>query len=130
TFTATTNQAPKVATADWAEWSKAEPYQLAWKLKAAGVKTPKIQVDEVFCEGSWHAPEIKISELNGRLYRGGLQMNGQLNVATRKATAKSSFDFDVQKISPFLTPFGQRWIAKYSWEKPPKVNGELSVILP
>ena len=130
TFTASTNPAPKIATEDWAEWCKAEPYQLAWSLKAVGVKTPKIQVDEVFCEGSWLAPEIKISALNGRLYQGGLQMTGQLDVATRKASAKSSFDFDVQKISPFLTPFGQRWIAKYTWEKPPKVNGELSVVLP
>lgn len=129
-FTAATNTNPKLAAESWATWAKAEPFHLTWEMRAAGVETPKIKVEKVSLVGSWLAPDLKISALDGQLYEGGIQLTGKLNVATREASAKSSLDFDVKKVSPFLTPFGQRWIAKYSWEKPPNVEGEVRVVLP
>ncbi len=129
-FAAATNTNPKLADESWAAWAKAEPFHLTWEMRAAGVETPKIKVEKVSLVGSWLAPDLKISALDGQLYSGGIQLTGQLNVATREASAKSSLDFDVQKISPFLTPFGQRWLAKYSWETPPDVEGEVRAVLP
>lgn len=129
-FAAATNTAPKIAQESWATWAKAEPFHLTWEAHLTELETPKIKVEKAFCAGSWVAPELNVSALNAELYRGGIQLSGALNVVTREASAKSSSDFDVLKVSPFLTPFGQRWLAKYTWEQPPKVDGSLRVVLP
>ena len=129
-FSAATNSALKVADESWAAWSKAEPFLLNWEAQLLKVETPKLKMENFSCAGNWRAPDLQISNLVAELYGGGLSATGGLNVATRKANAKGSSNFDVQKISPLLTPFGQRWIAKYTWETPPELNGDLRVILP
>lgn len=130
TFSAATNSSPKIADESWGAWRHAEPFLLDWEGHFSKIETPKLQIEKFSCAGTWSAPDLRISDLNAELYGGEVAAKGFLNVATREAGAKASSDFDVQKISPLLTPFGQRWIGKYSWEKSPKVNGELHVVLP
>ncbi len=129
-FAGATNTSPKIAENNWGAWSKAEPFHFTWETRLAEVESPKIKMEKVFCSGSWLAPELIVSKLEAQLFEGGIQLAGKLNVATRAANAKIISDFDPQKVSPFLTPFGQRWIAKYTWETPPKVEGNLRVVLP
>ncbi len=129
-FTAATNTAPKQADDSWATWRYAEPFLLNWESRLSKVEMPDLRVEKLFSSGSWRAPTLVISNLNGLLSRGGIQATGQLNVATREASAKTSADFDMHQIAPLLSPFAQRWLGKYTWEKPPKVQGELRVVLP
>ncbi len=129
-FSAATNTAPKRADETWAGWQKAEPFLGHWEMRLIGIETPRLQIEKLSSAGSWLAPELRIADLNAELFEGEIAAKGILNVATREAGVKGSSDFDVQKISPLLTPFGQRWLAKYTWEKPPQLGGELHVILP
>ncbi|MEO5802741.1 MAG: hypothetical protein ABIR24_04365 [Verrucomicrobiota bacterium] len=129
-FSVATNSASKIADKSWAAWGRAEPFLLDWEGCFAGIETPKLKIEKVLCAGTWCAPELQLSSFEAELYGGGLVTTGRLNIATREANVKGSSDFDVQKISPLLTPFGQRWIAKYTWEKPPALGGDLHVTLP
>ncbi len=129
-FSGSTNSAEKIGDATWAAWRKAEPFLLNWDAQLSDILSPKLQIAKAVCAGTWRAPDLTVSRLEAELYDGEMKMSGLVNVATRAARLQGSSNFDVLKISPLLTPFGQEWLSQFSWEKPPQVAGELSVILP
>jgi len=118
------------ADASWGAWAKFEPFTFSWQAEARNLKTPKVEVESANCSGQWRAPQLLIQELHANLYDGQLSATAQLDLPTRELRASGSCDFDPHKISPLLTPAGQHWIAQYGWEKPPKVEGALHLILP
>ncbi|MEP6662702.1 MAG: AsmA-like C-terminal region-containing protein [Verrucomicrobiota bacterium] len=129
-FEAQTNTSAKTSDASWGAWSKAEPFLFNWTGVFTRVQTPKIFLEKLSLAGAWHAPELQISDLQAELYDGGLQATGKLNIATREASLQGSADFDAQQIKSLLTPYGQDWLEKFTWEKPPKLNGSLTAVLP
>jgi len=130
TFTAATNTAAKRSDESWAFWRDAEPFSLNWESRFSKVETPEIKMDKLSSAGSWRAPTLVISNLDARLYSGGIQSAGQLNVATREADVKLSSNFDVRKVSHLLSPDAQRWLGEVTWAEPPKLQGSMNVILP
>jgi hypothetical protein len=114
----------------WAWWTNLAPYPIDLELSAAGVHSPKLDVDEVLCSGQWRGPDLSVEKLSAKLYGGKLDASAKLNVATRETTFKVASDFDGQKISPLLTPFAREWLANYSWKSPPQIVGEGALILP
>lgn len=116
--------------ARWAWWTNLAAFPLELQCDVAGVHSPKLDVDEVHCSAQWHGPDLSIDKLAAKLYRGTLEANAKLNVATRQATFKVTSDFDAQKVSPLLTPKAQEWLANYSWNYPPHVESQGAVILP
>ena len=129
-FSGSTNSAEKSGDATWAAWQRAEPFLLNWDAELSDIVTPKLKILKAACVGTWKAPELKVSRLEARLYGGELKAVGELNVATRAASLQGTSSFEVLKISPLLTPFGQEWLDQFSWDLPPQLSGELSVILP
>jgi len=114
----------------WAWWAKFEPYAIDWQLQLEGVEAQEIAVNELFCAGAWRAPELAVTNLHARLYQGDLDATVDLNVATRAASYHGSSDFEVKGVLPLLTEAGQRWLQQFTWEKPPKLVAEGSVVLP
>lgn len=129
-FSGSSHSAEKTGDATWAAWQRAEPFQLNWVAELADILTPKLQISKAACVGTWKAPVLKVTRLEARLYGGELKAAGELNVATRAARLQGTTSFEVLKISPLLTPFGQEWLDQFSWDRPPQLSGELSVILP
>ncbi len=122
--------APPQADESWAWWAKLEPYALDWDAHASGVQSRGVEADEIACGGSWRAPELTITNLHAELNQQHLDVRAGLDVATRALDLSLSSDVDPHKISPLLGEGAQRWLAPCSWEKPPELKGEVSLVLP
>lgn len=116
--------------ASWAWWAKFAPYSLDLDCHVLGLNSPKLTTQEIFCSAQWRAPELTVTKLSSRLYGGQLDATAGLDVTTRKLVFNASSDFDAQKISPLLTPGAQDWLANYSWNKPPHLKADGSLVLP
>ncbi len=114
----------------WAWWSKLAPYPVDLEGTVTEVHWPKFDADEIHFAGQWNAPELNVQKLSAKLYGGKLDAGARLNVATRDVTFNAATDFDGRKIGPLLTAQARRWLAQYSWDKPPRVKATGSLVLP
>jgi hypothetical protein len=116
--------------ADWGWWTNIESYAFAWHGRLLQLHSTKIEADELACGGEWHAPQLTVTNLQGRLYGGQLAAHAQLDVATRALSASCASDFDIHRIGPLLTEGGRRWLDDYAWETPPRLQADISLVLP
>lgn len=125
---------PATATAradeSWAWWAKLEPYALDWDGGVRGLQSRGLEVEDIACGGGWRAPELAITNLHAELYQRHLDVRAVLDVATRAFNFNLASDVDPHKVAPALTEGAQRWLAAYSWEQPPELKGEVSLVLP
>ncbi len=115
---------------NWAWWTNIEPYLLDWQCRLSDLRSSKLQAEAVACDGSWRAPELQIVNLHAGLYQGNLDGSAGLDVATRVLNGVLASDFDPHKASPLLTQAAQHWLAQFSWEQPPHLKAEISLVLP
>jgi len=114
----------------WARWNQIKPLGLDWQVHATNISTPKLKLDRVTLEGGWHAPRLMINKLEAVMYRGHLNLDGILNVASREVQTHAAVDFDPHQIAPLLTGPAQHWISLYDWEAPPRLRAGLRFLLP
>ena len=124
-----TNQ-PPLASKSRALWSRLEPYWLDWQCRLVQIQSTEVDAAELLCAGRWRAPELTVTNLHAKLYQGKLDVRAALNIATRVASFHIASDFDAHRIAPLLTKEAQRWIGQFSWETPPRLEGQGFLILP
>ncbi len=116
--------------ASWAWWTNLAPYSLDYECQLADVKTPRLDAEKIVFAGQWRAPELTATNLNARLYDGGLLAHAKLDVASREFRFGCSSDFDPHKIAPLLTEMARNWLSQFSWAKPPVLHADGSLVLP
>ena len=124
-----TDARPEV-NSSWGFWTNAAPFNLDWQTQLETVTAPGFILDQLRMTGQWRPPVLSISELRGQLYGGGFELVAELNVASRVAQARSTTDFDLHRISPFLSPNGQKWLNQYGWVEAPRVEIKAQAVLP
>ena len=122
--------APSRADASWAGWSWFEPYILDWDAHVTDVRSSKLAAQEITGGGSWRAPELILTNLVARLDQRRLAGHAALDVATRALTLNFLSNLDPPRIAPLLFEGAERWLAPFSWEQPPELHGEISLLLP
>jgi hypothetical protein len=122
--------AARHADASWAGWAWLEPYILDWDARLTEVRSPELAAQEVTGGGSWHAPDLLLTNLVARLEQRQLAAYSALNVATRILKLKFSSDLDPHALAPLLAQSAAAWLAPFTWEQPPEINGALSLALP
>ncbi len=118
------------ANASWGWWTNLAPYALTWEGHLTGLRSTKLEASEVSCAGQWTAPDLHATQLSARLYGGKLDAEARLSAATREFSFAGSSDFDLQRISGLLTEKSRNWLSQYSWEKPPTLQAEGSLVMP
>ena len=111
-------------------WTNLQPFMLEWQCQATELASPKLDAEEIDLGGNWCAPELTITNLHAKLYQGEVDLRLALNVSTRLLEASAASRVDPHKFSPLLTEGGRRWLANYSWDNLPELNGAASVVLP
>lgn len=117
-------------TPDLAWWTNVEPYALAWYCRLAQPRAPNFQADELTTGGTWHAPLLAVTNLQARLYAGTFSAQASLNVVTRALRASLASDFDPHRIAPLLPGSARRFLGELTWEKAPRLQAELALVLP
>jgi hypothetical protein len=118
------------ADASWAGWGWLEPYILDWGAEVRTLRTSQLAAQELTGGGSWRAPDLILTNLVARLDQRQLVAHSSLNVATRKLRLGFSSNLDPHTLGPRLIPGSERILAPFSWEQPPQLNGEISLVLP
>ncbi|MFL3665279.1 MAG: hypothetical protein ACJ06V_01710, partial [Verrucomicrobiota bacterium] len=124
-------ESPPETVEGWAYWSKLAPYVADFRGLVSGITGEKgLAIREVSLAGVWQAPRLSLSQLDAKLYDGGVSGSAELNVATRLATASSRVNFSLHNVSDLLTPKAQRWLNQYQWSEAPVVTGTVRARLP
>ena len=124
-------ESPPETVEGWAYWSKLAPYVADFRGLASGITGEKgLAIREVSLAGVWRAPRLSLSQLEAKLYDGGVSGSAELNVATRLATASSRVNFSLHNVSDLLTPKAQRWLKQFQWSEAPVVTGTVRATLP
>jgi hypothetical protein len=114
----------------WGWWTNLQPFVLQWAGRLSGLRSPQLEASEVSGGGNWSAPRLALTNLHAGLYRGRLDARASLDVATRVLQASLASDFDAQRLAPLLPESAQRWLGQFEYDSPPRVNGDLALVLP
>ncbi len=111
-------------------WKTFHPYATHWYMSFGALRALSLQAEKVSCEGDWTMPELNIVSLKANLYGGSVDARTTLDVVTREASFEATTDFDLQKLSPFLTEKSREWLAKFAWNEPPQLQAAGALVLP
>ena len=114
----------------WAWWAGLAPYPLQWQLQAKDFEREGLHVASMSGTGRWRAPELTLTNLHAELYDRNLLLNADLDVATRKLQTHVVCDVDPHKVEHVLTKMARQWLAQFTWNTPPRVDGTLALVLP
>jgi hypothetical protein len=114
----------------WGLWTNLHPYELGFELSAEALRLSEHEARELQCGGQGVAPKLLVTTLHARLGEGLLDGQTEVDVDTRNAKARIATDWDAHKIASLLPPAARRWLGRFGWEKPPQVQGDLSLTLP
>lgn len=124
------SQAATNANPSWAYWGKLAPFKLDWDLSLSNIQSTNIIVEQLRVAGKWAAPKLQISQVHGELYGGRLDVDAELDIATRRVRSNAQLSFDVHRVSALLNANGQKWLKQYGWEQPPAVQAQAEATLP
>jgi hypothetical protein len=128
--------APAAATAaaaanpDWAWWAELAPWVFDWEAELDEVRSPRLQLERFHGAGRWSAPRLVATNLHARLHGGRIDARADLDVATRETTTAGSLDFDVKRLRHLLTEQRARWLDRFQWQRPPRVEAAAAATLP
>ena len=118
------------ADASWGWWTNIQPYLLDWEAELNDVQSPRTVADRIVGQGQWRAPDLVVTNLHADLYQGTLDIHAELNVATRAAHGSLASTVDPHRIAPLLFDEEPKWLTACSWEKPPELKADASLVLP
>jgi hypothetical protein len=130
-----TRLAPTPPTAEqgdesWGWWEKLDIYPLDWVCVMSELESPKLPVKQISCSGSWRAPALTITNMRAAFENGNMDLEGVLDVATRRLKASFASDVDPHALEPVLDDAARDWLTSVSWDKAPRIRAEASLVLP
>jgi hypothetical protein len=115
---------------NWGWWTNLQPYLLNCQCQLKGVTVSNLIVDGASFEANWHSPKLAITNLEVQLYDGSLKAQTDLDVSNRAFNLTIFSNVDPKKLMPIVPAEARQWLDQFSWSKPPRVNGEISLVLP
>lgn len=106
------------------------PVGLRWRCSLEELEVATLRSQEVELMGQWRFPLVDLSHARGKLNRGELSAQLQLNVSNRLVMATVTNTTDVHLLGPMLGTNAIRWLSQYGWKQPPWVRAEASILLP
>ena len=106
----------------WGAWKFLEPYIFDFQLAVSDVDAQEVQVESAKLKGNWKAPRFELQQLTGRLYDGGMDLSGDIDVLTRRIGFEAVTDWDFHALDhKWSERFGE-WFADYQWGEAPHVE--------
>jgi hypothetical protein len=118
------------ADAPWSFKDVLHRWALDCQADLAGVATPDVQLDRLACAALWRAPELILTNLEASLYGGSLSGRARFNADSRELDAGAAFDFEAHRLAHLLPPLLQTRLNEMQWQRPPRANFQVRLILP
>ena len=114
----------------WGWWTNLAPYLLNCQCRLTQLEVSNLLAGAVTLEASWHPPSLVITNLALQLYDGQFKARADLDVASRALALSLASDFNPQRIATVLPAGAQHWLDQISWKRPPRLKGDLVLVLP
>jgi len=114
----------------WAWWTNLHPYSLSWECLVSEVHSTELSSRRIALAGDWRAPNLNLTNLDIAFDDGGASVQAHLEVISRRLEAAIQSNFDPHKLRAFLPEASWPWLDQFSWDAPPKLGGQIEVILP
>ncbi|MGH7972275.1 MAG: hypothetical protein ACREIC_26485, partial [Limisphaerales bacterium] len=114
----------------WSWWTNLESYAIEAGIRMAKLRTHELQAERASCDLAWRAPELSVTNIAAHLAGGELNAGARLNVATRALRLALASTFDPRGITPALPEAGRRWLGQFEWDKAPRLDGKIALVLP
>jgi hypothetical protein len=111
-------------------WTNLEAYALEWQGNLTNLHSAKLDVQEVAAGGTWRAPLLEITNLVAKIYDAPFSARATLDVVQRALAVKLASELDPQNLQQLLPESGRRWLEQFTWDAPPRLAGDISLILP
>ena len=111
-------------------WTNLAPFEIAWTVRAAEVRSKKVNAEMLEVAGGWHAPALAVTKLSVQLGGGQLDAAAGLDVATRVVTFTNGSAFDLHAVAAVLTEKARERLAEIAWTQPPELRASGSLTLP
>ncbi len=118
------------AAASWGLWRPIEPFALEADVKLENLRAEKLEVEKILTKVRWRSPELTMETLDAALYGGTVAVTGRVDVASRQVAAYVRSDFDLHRLEPLLGTNMAKWLAPFTWEKPPRIQVQVQLKLP
>ncbi|MBM3822832.1 MAG: hypothetical protein FJ404_08110 [Verrucomicrobia bacterium] len=113
-----------------AYWDALRSWKLGAELDWDRIQQTQLTVDRGRAELEWDGERLSVKRLEAGMREGSVEASLELEPRHRRLTARAQSSFDLHQIAPLLTENSRRWIGQFSWQVPPFVQGEMSVVLP
>jgi hypothetical protein len=122
--------APAIGDSAWGFWTNLQPFRLAWTARGTDLRSGKLDVGAVECDGIWSAPALAVTKLSARLGGGWLEAAAKLDVATRELSFTNNSSFDLHAVATLLTGKTRERLAEIAWTRPPQLRASGALVLP
>jgi len=114
-------------------WRWFVPWRMEFivEVKDLDLFKPVFNTEEAELQVVWDAPKFEIMSFCSKLYNGALELNGGLDIVTRRAMASARMTCDAHKAENLLDAAGRKWLGQFGWrsEEPPLVTADAQVLL-
>ncbi len=111
-------------------WTNLHPFIINGRFDIGRARYGDFGVDKLLVSADWSWPRVEVMDLTGTLYKGNINAQGFLDIATRELALNAKSSFDALQVSTLLPRPGKRFLSKWTWEQPPMAEGRIRVILP
>jgi hypothetical protein len=111
-------------------WTRAEKISGDVVAQLTAVNTRGVELTNILLSAAWQPPLLTLREMTAVLSGGELRGGAQLDRSTRRFSGEIESDFDPKAAAALLTTNGARWLAQFTWEKPPKLLATAHATLP
>jgi hypothetical protein len=111
-------------------WTNLAPYTATWNGDATGVRSPRLDLDDLAAGGRWSLPDLQVTQLVARISNGRFAGQARLDAATRRLQFGGASDLDLRKLALFLPPEHQNTPSEFTWDRPPALQVDGALILP
>ncbi len=111
-------------------WSRLDRVRADLLVKLDAVNTHGLDVKTVSFHADWRAPSLSLRNLHGELSAGEFAGSAALDTQSRQLDVMAKSTIDPHGIAPLLGTNAQKWLAQFTWQKPPLLNTSARVTLP
>ena len=111
----------------WTERMENLPFEAMATL--TNIHSPNITAENVSLRLDKGSRDLRLKS-SGGISGGEFNFDGQLDLLSREMFFLVSSDVDPQQISLLLSTNSQRWLARYSFQSPPKLQAQGRLVLP
>ncbi|HMJ89693.1 MAG TPA: AsmA-like C-terminal region-containing protein, partial [Candidatus Acidoferrum sp.] len=123
-------EAMEFANTNLSWWTRLDRVRAGLNVRTSDVHASRLDMKQLVFVADWRAPLLSLRDVRSMLYDGTVEGSAALDTQTRRLSATARTTVDPHRIQSLLDTNTQKWLALFTWEKPPLLSASAAVTLP